>query len=267
MEKVIEIIKYIIIGIVQGISEIFPISSSGHLSLVYFAFNINEFEKLNLTIFVHLASCLALCVFYKKEIKELIIDFFSYLKNKDISKKDNYNFLLYLVIATIPSVIVGLFLKPIIEKSFNDIKFIVIGFILTSILLLYNPNKNLISHYTFKNTFITGLFQSFALLPGLSRSGTTLFGSKIAKLNNVNGKKLTMFLLIPISIGSTILSFFDINNFNSTYLFLYTISFIVTFLITLISLKLFVNKFTNKHNKFFSMYLMALSLLILIFMI
>ena len=72
MHKIIEIIKYIIIGIVQGISEIFPISSSGHLTIFYFLFDINENDRLNLTLFLHLASCIALLIFYKKTILNIV---------------------------------------------------------------------------------------------------------------------------------------------------------------------------------------------------
>lgn len=267
MHKIIEIIKYIIIGIVQGISEIFPISSSGHLTIFYFLFDINENDRLNLTLFLHLASCIALLIFYKKTILNIIKSSFYFLFKKDKSYKEGFNLLLYLCIATIPSVIIGFFIKPLIENSFNNLLTVAIGFLITSIILLISKKiKGNNIKYTFKNTLITGIFQSFALLPGISRSGTTILGSKIAKLDDKNGKELTFLLLIPITLGSTILSFFDVSFSKINHIYLYIISFIISFIFTFMSLKLFVNKYKIKHNTYFSSYLIALSSIILYFL-
>lgn len=264
MERLIEIIKYIVIGIIQGITEIFPISSSGHLSIIYNIFNIDELEKLNLTLFLHLASSCALCLFYKNEIKQIVKGSMSFIfkKEKDYSK--SFKFLLYIIIASIPSIIVGLFIKPLINEVFEDISLLAIGFLITSLLLLYQGKMLTNTKYTLKNTLIVGMFQSLALLPGISRSGTTMFGSKIAKIDERNGKKLSFFLLIPISIGSSLLALLDYNYIGFANTFLYVVSFISAFIFTYISLKLFINKFTSKHNIYFSYYLIIISFIILL---
>ena len=266
IKRIIEVIKYLLIGFIQGITEIFPISSSGHLSLTYFVFNISNDNKLNLTVFLHFASCLALIVFYKKDIINIVKGSYLYVLKKKENEKKHFLFLLYLIIATIPSILVGFFIKPLIEKTFNNIYFIALGFLLTSIILLYKPKQILNSTYTFKNTLLTGIFQSFALFPGLSRSGTTLFGSKIAKLDENNGKRFAFFLLLPISLGSFILSLFDISNITNSMVLLYSISFISSFIATLISLKLFINRFNYKHNIFFSIYLWIVCFVIFLFL-
>ena len=185
------------------------------------------------------------------------------LKNKK-EYKTSFKFTLYIILATIPSIIVGIFIKPLIEKVFNDLSIIAIGFLLTSLLLLYENKRKTNSNYTFLNTFSVGVFQSLALFPGLSRSGTTMFAAKLAKLDDTQGKRLSFFLLIPISLGSTILSIFDYNFNNLNNITLYGVGFIVTFIMTFISLKLFINKYNNKHNIYFSYYLIILSYIILL---
>lgn len=265
MNRLIEILKYIFIGIVQGISEILPISSSGHLSLVYFFLNIPNQEQLNLTIFLHFSSSLALCIYFKNIIVKMVKGFFFYIFKKDNKYKDGFMLTIYLMIASIPSAIVGIFIKPLVKSSFDNIFIICINLILTAIILLLsnlfkNNNHTL---YTLKNTLVTGLFQCFALIPGISRSGITLFGSKVAKLNEDKGKEFTFLLLIPISLGSTIFSLFDIFTYSITpsQINLYIISFIITFIFTLLSLKLLFIKSKMIKTHYYSIYLIIISIL------
>ena len=263
MNRIIEIIKYIIIGIIQGISEIFPISSSGHLALTYTLLNINNTDQLNLTIFLHFASTLALLFFFKDKIKMIIKDFFLFVFKKDRKYKDNFMLVIYLFISCIPIGIAGLFLKPIIEAFFNSLLYISLGFLLTGILLtIFNrltyKNENL----SYKNTMLSSVIQCICIFPGVSRSGTTLLSLKLFKIKEEKAKQFTFLLLIPISLASLFLSFFDDNIFyifNSDNIFLYSISMIITFFVTFMSLKLFFYK--NFKIKYFILYMFIISFL------
>ncbi len=263
MDKIIEIIKYIIIGIIQGISEIFPISSSGHLALTYTLLNVNNTDQLNLTIFLHFASTLALLFFFKDKIKIIIKDFFLFIFKKDKKYQENFMLIIYLFISCIPIGIAGLFLKPIIESFFNSLLYISLGFLLTSLLLiilnkLSYKNNNL----SFKNTLLSSMLQCICIFPGVSRSGTTLLSLKLFKIKEEKAKQFTFLLLIPISLASLVLSFFDENILfiiNSENIFLYLISMIITFLVTYISLKLFFYK--NFKIKYFILYMFIISFL------
>ena len=185
MKQVIDIITFIIIGIIQGITEIFPVSSSGHLALCYHYFNITKEIQLDLTIFLHLASSIALFIFFKNKIFELVKGSFLFLFKKEKSQKENFMIIIYILIASIPITIVGFFIKPLIENLLSNTKFILIGFIITAFLLLANSfiKEQSKSSYSFKNTLVTGLIQCFSIFPAISRSGVTLLGSKIAKLD------------------------------------------------------------------------------------
>lgn len=268
MNKVIEVIKFIIIGIVQGISEILPISSSAHLAITYKFLSIDNLQQFNLTIFLHFASCIALCIYFKDLLFKMFIGTFKYIFKKDVNSKKDFMLLIYIIIASIPSVLVGVFLKPLVEESFNNIIFICINLIITSFLLLLFPlfKKKTNNEYTFKNTFITGLFQCFALFPGISRSGITLFGSKVARLENEKGKTFSFLLLLPISFGSFILSILDFSDstFNINQLYLYVISMIITFIFSILSLNFFVKKTRNIPYYYYTIYLIIVSIITLI---
>lgn len=265
LNRLIEVFKYILIGIIQGVSEIFPISSSGHLSIAYIFLNISNQQQLNLTIFLHFASSLALCIYFRKIISRMIKGFFQFVFKHNKSFHDDFMLTIYLLIASIPAVIVGTLIKPLVEQSLNNILIICINFSITGLILLFSSQirNNNCKTYTFKNTIITGVFQCLAMFPGISRSGITLFGSKVAKLNEEKGKEFTFLLLLPISIGSTIMSIFDISKYeiNSMQIYLYIISFLISFVFTLFSLKIF-NKITKIKPYYYSIYLFVLSFII-----
>lgn len=263
INKIIDILKYILIGIIQGISEILPISSSGHLALTYTYLNINVSSQLDLTMYLHLASSLALCLFFKDTIKRIITGFFNYLFKK--KSKDDFLFCIYLLLASIPIGIVGIFIKPFLESYFNNLYFVSFFFFISAILLFsFSKIKSKVnSSYSIKNTLGVGLFQCFALFPGLTRSGTTMFAAKLFKLDEKKQKEFSFMLLLPISIGSLLLSLVDIKNTsfsfnNQTYL--YIIAMIVAFIMTYLSLRLLFNKIKSKHFSYFGIYLIFLSL-------
>lgn len=267
MKRLINIIKFIIIGIIQGVTEIFPVSSSGHLALCYHYFNIGQEIQLDLTIFLHLASSLALIVFFKEKISNLFQGFFKFVFKKNCNYKDDFKLSIYIVVSSIPVMICGFFIKPLIESLLSNMHFISIGFIISAIILIICSSIKEIndSKYNLKNTFITGVFQSLSVFPAISRSGITLFGSKIAKLDKNKSKEFTFLLLIPISIGSSFLSIIDLTKksfsiFNEN-IYLYVIALITAYIFTYISLKLFFYKSNKIKLYYFSIYLILLSLL------
>ena len=116
MEKIINLIKDIIIGIIQGISEILPISSSAHLAITYKLLSINNQNQFNLTIFLHFASCLALCIFFKDELIDMIVGFIKYVFKKDKTCKDSFMLFVYLIITIISNRLKSKSIKKQIEK-------------------------------------------------------------------------------------------------------------------------------------------------------
>lgn len=264
MDKIIQILKYILIGIIQGVCEILPISSSGHLSLAYYYLNIDETIQLDLTIFLHLASSVALLIYYRKHLSTLIKSTYLFIFKKKNEHKNSFLTILYLLIAMIPIAVVGYFIKPIIEKSFSDIYIVLLGFLLSSIMMLiinlFNKSNKQLS---FIKSFLIGIFQCLAIFPGVSRSGTCLTISKALKTKDNEGKNFCFLLLLPISLGSTILSLFDLN-INSLNIHLNIISMIIAFILTLLSLKLIFHKRKSIPYYVYSIYLILLVIINLI---
>lgn len=242
--KVLEVIKAIILGIIQGISEVLPISSSAHNAVVYKIFYNNSISLTN-EIFLHLSSTIACIIFLVKDIKI----FFKSL----ISKKFDYFF--KLILGTLPAFILYLILGDYLDMVLDNIMLIGVFLIFTSFILLisstlFNNNSN--KNISFKSSFMIGLCQSLALIPGISRSGMTLFGGLTNKINLKEIIKFSMFLYLISSLGSIILDFKNISNFN---LNLYSIiSFTTSLIFTYLSLYFLYNKFKKRHFVFFSIY-------------
>ncbi|HLT00456.1 MAG TPA: undecaprenyl-diphosphate phosphatase, partial [Acholeplasma sp.] len=183
MEYFIELLKYIILGIIQGITEIFPVSSSGHLVIFSKLFMGGQDLENELTLFLmitNMGSFLALVVFYFKEIKSLVSDTWSFVFNpltrNNRETRSSFYYALKLCIAVIPLGIMGLLFKDVLPTNLLSVG---ISLIVTSLLLFtvfMFRNVEFTEELTFKNAAMIGLFQAFAVFPGLSRSGITMVG-------------------------------------------------------------------------------------------
>ncbi|MAG07218.1 UDP-diphosphatase [Candidatus Pacearchaeota archaeon] len=223
----------ILYAIIQAATEFLPISSSGHLALMS---NILDTPNLFLITTLHLASLLAVIIFTRKEIYNIIT-----LKEKKLA--------LYLIIATIPAVIFGLFFKDLIEQTFSSLLVIGIAFIFTGTILFLTRFANRLQPLNAKNALIIGLFQIVALFPGISRSGMTISSALFAGIPKDKATKFSFLLFIPLAIGAGILEIGDA--YFSTTL---AIAFVICFILSLIFLQALTH--IIKRNKFwlFSIY-------------
>ncbi len=271
-DKIILIIKYIIISLVQGIGEILPISSSAHLIIVQNILNI-ESKDLTFEIFLHLASLIAIIIFFYKKIYLIIKYFFIYIlkKEKRNDEEIKYHFKLshYLLIATLPAAIFGLFFKDLIEIYFSKMWVIGIFLLITSALLFISSKVNRtkeLKDITYFDSFIIGISQCLGIIPGISRSGSTLYGSAIRKIKQEDAKEFTFLLAIPLMLGSAIISFNDLTIcLNNKELFIpYIIAFIITLITTYLSLKYFLKFIKNKKLNYFAIYCLIIGILTII---
>lgn len=267
-KKIELIIKYIIIALVQGIAEILPISSSGHMIITQHVLGI-EAADLSLEIFLHFASLIALVFFFRKKLWAIIKDFFIYLFKKEESAKNNYRLAWYIVIATIPAGIAGIFLKDIIEKHLTALWIVGALLMLTSVLLYLSTKakrEKELHDLTWKNALSIGLFQCLGLLPGVSRSGSTLVGGASQKVKQQDAADFAFILAIPVMLGSAILSIGDISDaLKNTDLFLpYIIGFIVTLFVTYFTIKLFFSFIKKRKMSIFSIYCLIMGILVII---
>lgn len=203
---VILLLKKVVLAIIQGISEILPVSSSGHLILLSRILDIDT-NGLSLIIFLHFGSLFAMIVFYRKQIAAIVksLYLFIFKHNRDDQTKANINLFLALIIASIPAALVGFLLGDLVDTYLTNVYFVFIFLTLTGIILLLNKNLNgnrSLKELNLKQSFIVGLFQAIGVIPGISRSGITIFGGKVEKLSNEEAANFSFLLFLPVTLGS-----------------------------------------------------------------
>ncbi|MDL4842910.1 undecaprenyl-diphosphate phosphatase [Aquibacillus rhizosphaerae] len=252
------LIKYIFLGLVQGFTEPIPISSSGHLVIVQNLFNV-KMDNLSFEILVNFGSLIAVLTIYRKDILRLIQNGMIYITTKKPEAKDDFNFILYLVIATIPAGVIGILFEDQIGDIFDTSKMIGITLIITGIALWIIRNlrgSKSDGALTIRDAIIVGLAQSVALIPGISRSGATIVAAMLIGMKQETALRFSFLLFIPISLGTLVLSIGDIINdpaFNVMWI-PYTLAFIASIIATYYSLKWFMNIMAKGNLKYFAFY-------------
>lgn len=261
-DKLILIIKYIIVALVQGVGEILPISSSGHMVIIQSILGLKT-SDLTFEIFLHFASLLAIILFFYKKLWLMIKSFITYLFNKDKRNdeevKHNFFLCIYLVIATIPAGIIGILLDDFIGEHLSKMWIVGCFLLLTSAMLFITSkvdrNKS-IKEMSYLDALIIGLFQCIGIFPGVSRSGSCIVGGANRKLNQSDAAEFAFIMAIPIMLGSAVFSLNDIAVAleNKDLLIPYLIAFIVTFVVTYFSLKVFLKIVRKQKLTTFSIY-------------
>lgn len=190
IQEVILLLKYIFLGIFQGFTEPIPISSSGHLVLLRSIFNI-ESQGLSFEIFVHFGSLIAILVVYQKDIFRLCKNGLAYLLNRDEHGKSDFYFIVLLVVATIPTAVIGLLFEDRINQLLNHVIIVGITLLITGIALWIIRNlrgNRMDGDITVKDALIVGFAQAIALIPGISRSGATIVTSMLLGMNQATVK-------------------------------------------------------------------------------
>lgn len=252
------LIKYLFLGLVQGFTEPIPISSSGHLVIVQDLFGV-KMENLSFEILVNFGSLIAVLMVYRKDILRLIQNGLSYVVSKNPKGKDDFNFIFYLIIATIPAGVIGILFEDQIGETFDTPKMIGITLIITGIALWIirnlKGNKN-DGALTIKDAIIVGLAQSVALIPGISRSGATIVAAMLIGMKQETALRFSFLLFIPISLGTLLLSIGDIISDEqfSTLWIPYVLAFLASIIATYFSLKWFMNIMARGNLKYFAFY-------------
>lgn len=265
-----EIFIYIFLGIIQGLTEPLPISSSGHVFVLKKLLGITTTD-LNFEIIVNFGSLLAILVIYKDDLIKLIKNFFKYFKVKNEETKKDFKYCMLIVLGSIPVGIMGLLFKDSIESKLNNMSIIGIAFLVTSLFLLLVSNikgKRNESDMNVMDSLIVGTSQVIALIPGISRSGSTLIGGLFRKLDRETALRYSFMLYIPVSVGTTILGLKDLLEMNNIHdlVLPYGLGFIASMVVSYFTLRWFIKVVKKGNLKYFSLYTLLLGLLILIFM-
>ena len=271
MVKKMNIITYIILGIIQGITEPLPISSSGHIYLFKNIFDTTIFNTLNFEIISNFGSFIAIFIIFWKDIKELVIAFFSYIFKKETREKylKKFKYCLYVIISTIPVGITGFIFKDKIEDLYS-INGLAIAFLITALALFIVRNmKGTKEDYdiTLKDAILIGLLQAVTIVPGISRSGTVLVACLLCGLKRDTALKYTFILYFPVSVATMILGVSDLVNTAelSNMLVPYLIGMIAAGIVTYFSYRWLSNWVKNGKLWKFSIYCVILAIFIFIY--
>lgn len=248
-----EIFQAIILGIVQGITEWLPISSSGHL--VLFETILNVKQPIIFDIVLHLGSLVVVFAVFWKQIIELITGVFQ-------GKKEKLMYLLYLIIASIPIALVGYFLNDMIKSIFTELYTVGYGLLFTAIILyLSQYPKKKDKPLTAFRSLITGIGQAFAILPGVSRSGTTISTGMMQGIKREDTAVFAFLMFIPAIIGATL---FELKNIGEiTNVLPMVVGVITTIIVGFFSLKLLLNIIKKGKLHYFSIYCLVIGLIVL----
>lgn len=242
----------VILGIIQGLTEFLPVSSSGHLVLFQKIFGI-ETDCLFFDIVVHLGTLLAVIIVFHKSIWEMV-------KNPFCEKARK------LVFATIPTIIIAMLFKDFFKASFNgDLLFI--GFFVTAI-FMFIADFSCKNNYQYKtmsygNAFVMGIFQGFAILPGISRSGSTITSALVQGVRRNESAEFSFLMSIPAILGSLVFELFDMKG-TSLIIPWYSIviGFIFSAIFGYIAIKMMLKVIKKAKFVWFGIYLLILAIFV-----
>lgn len=274
--NIIELLKVIIIGIVEGITEWLPVSSTGHIILVdeFVKFNETESFKEMFDVVIQLGAILAVVVIYFKRLWPLN-------RREDTGRigwnKEKLILWAKILVACVPAGIIGILFDDKIDEIFFNpyvvsITLIVYGvaFILVEI---YNRKRKFtvteVAGITFKNALIIGVFQVLALIPGTSRSGATIIGAMLIGIDRTSAAEFTFFLAIPVMLGASLLKILkflkDGGGFTGTQAVYLGAGMAVAFVVSVVVIK-FLMSFIKKHDfKPFGIYRIVLGIVVLLY--
>ena len=249
-----EILITIILGIIQGLTEFLPVSSSGHLTLFAEIFGVSE-NNLFTSVALHFGTLCAVVVFYFKELISLF-------------KKKNSIKIWYLLLATIPAGLVMLLINNTIKSMFTSSQFVGFGFLITAIILLLTDfigkRVKAPKPITYKSALVMGLSQAFAVFPGISRSGSTISGGIV--LANGERKQVADFaflMSIPIILGSCLFEAFSVD-FSTVNIPATLLGMLASFITGYLAIKFMLKLIKRCNFKWFSIYLLILSAITLV---
>ncbi len=267
---IIEILKVIFLGIVEGITEWLPISSTGHMLLVdeFITLNMPEDFKEMFFVVIQLGAIIAVVVmFWKKMWPFQFKDKLQPKVNMDI-----INMWLKVVVACIPSAVLGLLLDDILEEYFGNAITISIMLIVYGIafILIENWNKKrtpkiqALDDISYKTAFFIGLFQVLSMIPGTSRSGATIIGALLLGVSRTAAAEFTFFLAVPTMVGASLLKLVKFGfDFTGAEILTLVIGMAVAFAVSVLCIK-FLMSFIKKHDfKVFGWYRIVLGIIII----
>lgn len=274
METLYFIFQSIILGIVEGVTEFLPVSSTGHLIIFQ---NLLGFKGIHpnyvemYTYVIQLGAILAVVILYWQKVKDTLINFFPQRVGYE---RSGFRFWFMIFIACIPGGVFGILLDDLAEQYLFNPVTVALTLFLGGILMIYAENRfrnnNLMGqelHVTVKQAIIIGFFQCLAIIPGMSRSASTIIGGWVSGLSTVVAAEFSFFLAIPVMVGMSFLKIVKIGglfSLNSVELLTLAVGFIVSFIVALKVIDGFISYLKKKPMRVFAFYRLIFAVIVLI---
>ena len=258
-----DILNAIILGIIQGLTEFLPISSSGHLEIAKIILsdkNIGE-QSMLMTVVLHGATALSTIYIFWHDIYDIIKGLFSGIK-KDIF------FSIKIILSMIPAVFLGLIWEDKIEKLFNgNLQLVGSMLIITAILLFFaEKSKSSKKNVGFLDSIIIGVFQAIAILPGISRSGSTISISVLLGIDKEKSARFSFLMVVPLILGKILKDIYSGEiNFTNAESSPLLIGFVSSFIVGIIACKLMIKIVKQSKLKYFAYYCIIIGSSIIIY--
>jgi len=248
-----EIISYLILGLIQGLTEFLPVSSSGHLTLCSEILEIKS-DDITFKVLVHFATALSTIIVFRREIASLTTGVFQKSSVGNVSRK----YILLLALSAIPAAIVGFTLKDQIE-SLDSPQFVGYMLLVTAIILALSQklNSDLEKKVNFNSSIIIGISQALAILPGISRSGSTIGTALLLGISREEAAKFSFLMALPVILGATALEtkeLFEGGLQASGPILGYVVGVIAAFVSGLVACKLMIRLVKGTNLLWFSVY-------------
>lgn len=266
-----EILKVIIYGIIEGITEWLPVSSTGHLIIVerFLKFNYSADFLDMFRVVIQLGAILAVIVLYFKKLWPFT------LKEKGLIKKDTLMMWIKIAVACIPAAVVGVFFDEFFEKLFYNDLSVAIALILVGLIFIIIENKkpktkiDSIAEISFQSAIIIGICQLIAaIFPGVSRSGSTIIGALVLGISRTVAAEFTFFMAVPVMLGASLLKVLKFGFvFTQSEIIALIIGLIVSFVTSLLVIKFLMSYIKNHDFKVFGYYRIILGIIVILLMI
>lgn len=275
MQTFFEILKALFFGIVEGITEWLPVSSTGHLILLHEFLNLDSSEAFNemFDVVIQLGAILAVIIIYFKKLNPFA------LSKSSEEKKGTWSLWFKVCVAVIPSAVVGLLFDDLLDTYLYNVYVVAAMLILYGIVFILIEKKNAggvptvdgTGAITYKAAFLVGMFQMLALIPGTSRSGATIVGALILGFSRSTAAEFSFFMAIPTMAGASLLKavkfILDGNSMSSTEAVILITAFASAFLVSLIAIK-YLTDYVKKHTfSAFGIYRIFLGVVVILYFI
>ena len=244
-----EIISYVVLGVIQGLTEFLPVSSSGHLVIAQQIIPGISQPGIMTEVILHAGTLSAVIYFYREKILKLDI-----------------RYILLLIIGTVPAVVVGLFFKDQIEGLFETIRIVGLALMITSIFnLLTDKHTKKEQKIGYERALIIGIFQAFAIIPGISRSGSTIFAGTKLGVDKKEAASYSFLLSVPAILGANLLELLTLESGTPIPVIGLIFGFTAAFVSGVFAIRMTIRFLTENNFKYFAVYTLILGLGILIY--